>query len=79
MGLCNSKQKMTIEQVNKSYAILLLLGDKIIDATSIYNFHPGGQQAIMEKKGKDIRNDFRFHSKEAQKLILHLHIADLQT
>ena len=79
MGLCYSKPKMTIEQVNASYALLLLFGNKIIDASSYSRHHPGGEQMLSERKGKDIQNDFKFHSKRARQVLLCFHIANLKT
>ena len=63
MGVRSSK---ILDEENR---ILLKLGNNWIDATDFIDKHPGGAQAILNKRGQDITIDYNFHSKAAQRMI----------
>jgi cytochrome b involved in lipid metabolism len=66
MGANQSKQITIIDEENR---ILLKLGNKWIDATEFIDQHPGGKEAILNKRNQDITRDYNFHSKSARKMI----------
>lgn len=63
MGASSSK---IIDSENR---ILLKLGNKWIDATDFIDRHPGGVNAILNKRNEDITIDYHFHSRVARKMI----------
>jgi cytochrome b involved in lipid metabolism len=63
----------TMSQISRHNSInsaWLVAGDKIYDATSYLQIHPGGEASILRKSGGvcDCTEDFQFHSKKGRKL-----------
>ena len=73
-----SKPTMDINTFTKSEKLLLLIGNKIIDATDFCHKHPGGEQALLDNEKTDISHHLQFHSSYAQKKMLSMHIANLE-
>ena len=64
--IMGSNQSKPIDSENR---ILLKLGNQWIDATEFIDQHPGGAQAILNKRDHDITKDYSFHSQSAKKMI----------
>ena len=55
--------------MDNSNKILVIIKNKLYDVTFILDKHPGGNKCILNNNGKDIYRDYKFHSKQAKKLI----------
>ncbi|OAD58500.1 Cytochrome b5 [Eufriesea mexicana] len=76
-----SKQYTRSEVVNSNSKekILIILHDKVYDVLSFLNEHPGGEEILLDHRGKDGSEDFDDvgHSKDAFDLMSKYQVGEL--
>ena len=58
--------------------IWITANNRVYDVTRLLPYHPGGNNCILKKQGKDCTNDYVFHSREGRKLWVKYCIGYLQ-
>ncbi|XP_072764192.1 cytochrome b5 [Anoplolepis gracilipes] len=68
-----------IEKNDEKDSVLLILHDKVYNVHSFLNEHPGGEEILLDHKGKDASEDFDDvgHSNDAMELMKKYRVGEL--
>jgi len=68
-----------IEKNKEKDKVLIILHDNVYNVHSFLNEHPGGEEILLEHKGKESSEDFDDvgHSKDAIELMKKYHVGEL--
>jgi len=68
-----------IEKIDDIDKVYLILHDKVYNVHSFLNEHPGGEEILLDHKGKDASDDFNDvgHSNDAMKLMKKYQVGEL--
>ena len=71
------RQRLTIRPVDTTS--IVVAGDRVIDATSIVDDHPGGVEALLSRSGGavDATKDENFHLKPGKKMWVEMQVGVL--
>jgi cytochrome b involved in lipid metabolism len=56
-----------VAQHNTAESCWLIVDKNVYDATPFLDRHPAGRRAILRKAGKDVTEDYNFHSRDGKK------------
>ena len=68
---------MTLQEVRDDPRVLLIMDNKVLDATDFVKLHPGGEGSILKRAQslEDCKQDYRFHSACGRKMFRDMHCA----